>query len=362
MMVVNWYRHVVLAVSLGILISLAISYYSFFGSELSWSELLVNPRFLKNTFFSFVLALLIYASNVGMSLLVSVGLNKREKKTGVAMHRRLGNTLYFFTGIVTSIVTYYLFLGLLLQLFYQISFADYLQGSHMRFGNFLGVVLLSVFILLIVFSFAYRDQLRSLELKNKEMEIALQKNKIERMKEQLSPHFLFNNLNVLISTIQEDPVKAEQFARSFSKIYRYVLERLDATSSTLAEELKFIQDYIYLLNVRYDNAIDFYLAEEVYDYQKVLIPTLSLQLLLENVVKHNSIPSEGKIRIVLSISEGGLKIWNEKYAKPKEEYTTGLGLNNLSSRCQVLMQQEIRIEETAGEFSVIIPLSQKEKV
>lgn len=360
-MIVNWYRHLVLAVSLGILISLAISYYSFYGSELPWSEILVNPQFLKNTFFSFVLSLLIYASNVLMSLLVSVGLTRREKKTGIVFNQRLRNTLYFLTGIVTSVITYYVFLGLLLQLFYAIPFMDYLQGSHMRLGNFLGVVLVSVFILLVVFTFAYHDQLRMLELKNKEMEIMLQKNQIARMKEQLSPHFLFNNLNVLISTIQEAPVKAEQFARSFSKIYRYVLERLDATSSTLADELKFSQDYIYLLNVRYDNAIDFHLAEDVYAYSNVLIPTLSLQLLLENVVKHNSIPSEGKIRIALCLADGGLRVWNEKYTKPKLEYTSGLGLKNLSSRCQLLMQQEIRIEETAGEFSVIIPLPIKAK-
>lgn len=355
-MIVNWYRHLVLAVILSVLISLAISYYTFYGSALSWSEMLVNPRFVKNAFFSFVLSFLIYASNVMMSILLSVEFKKREKKKGIALNQRSQNILYFFSGIVTSITAYYLFLGLLLHLFYEVSFTEYLQGDHMQLGNFLGVIVVSVFILLVVFAFAYHDQLRILELKNKEMEITLQQNQIERMKEQLAPHFLFNNLNVLISTIQEDPVKAEQFARSFSKIYRYVLERLDATSSTLAEELKFTQDYIYLLNVRYDNAIDFYLAEEVYDYQDALIPTLSLQLLLENVVKHNGIPSEGKIRITLGISDGGLKVWNEKYAKPKQDYTSGLGLKNLSNRCQLLLQQEMRIEETAREFSVIIPL------
>ena len=358
-MIVNWYRHLVLALSLSMLISLAISYYAFYGSALSWNEILVNPRFVKNTFFSFVLSFLIYASNVVISILLSVQFKRKEKKTGIAFNQRSQNTLYFLSGIITSITAYYLFLGMLLHWFYGVSFSEYIHGNHMRLGNFLGVIVLSVFILLVVFTFAYHDQLRILELKNKEMEIALQKNQIERMKEQLAPHFLFNNLNVLISTIQEDPVKAEQFARSFSKIYRYVLERLDATSSTLAEELKFTQDYIYLLNVRYDNAVDFHLAEEVYGYQDALIPTLSLQLLLENVVKHNGIPSKGKIRITLSIFNGGLKVWNEKCARPKQEYTSGLGLKNLSNRCQLLLQQEIQIEETARDFSVIIPLPRR---
>lgn len=361
-MIINWQRHIVLACSVGLLISLAISYYAFQGSEMAFGEMLVNNRFLKNTFFSFILSLLIYATNVLTSSCICVVMDKRDSKRKVLLSKTLRNIVFFINGLITSILSYYIFLGILLHLFYDSSFTQFFNGSHLRFGNFLGVVLLSIFVLLVVFVFAYHDQLRLLELKNKEMEIALQKSQIESMKEQLSPHFLFNNMNVLISTIQEDPVKAEQFARSFSKIYRYVLEKLDDTACALSDELKFIADYVYLLNVRYDNAIDFKIEEEVVKYGEVLLPTLSLQILIENVVKHNTIPSEGKIKVLLKIEEEGLVLWNERCVKPKQVDSAGVGLQNLSTRCKLLFKEDIQIRDLENSFSVRIPLFRKEKV
>ena len=360
-MEINWRRHIVLACSIAILTGLTISYYSFQNSGMTFGELWVNARFIKNTFFSFVLSVLIYAANLATSLSVSRLMDIRDRKTGVVMTKTLRNSVYFINGVITSIVSYYLFLATLLNLFYGIAFSDFSKGQHLNLGNFIGVVLLSVFMLLVVFAFAYHDQLRGLEIKNNEMEIALQKSQIESMREQLSPHFLFNNLNVLISTIQEDPVKAEQFARSFSKIYRYVLEKLDYTTCALTDELAFIEDYVYLLNVRYDNAIDFEIADEVWRYADVQLPTLSLQVLIENVVKHNTIPSEGKIRVVLKIEEGGLVLWNERCVKPKQVDSSGVGLENLSRRCMLLCKEDINIKDLATSFSVRIPLFKNEK-
>ncbi|MDM1346208.1 histidine kinase [Myroides marinus] len=357
-MVVNWRRHIVLASIIGILTSLAISYYSFQDKGMTFGEMLVNYRFIKNTFFSFVLSILIYATNVLTSSFVCMLMDRRDAKNSLPMSKMYRNIVFFINGVLTSVFSYYIFLGTLLNLFYDIPFSKFFSGNHLQFGNFLGIVLLSVFILLIVFTFAYHDQLRLLEIKNKEMEIALQKSQIESMKEQLSPHFLFNNLNVLISTIQEDPVKAEQFARSFSKIYRYVLEKLDHTSCALGDELAFIKDYVYLLNVRYDNAIDFEISDEVEKYVDILLPTLSLQILIENVVKHNTIPSEGKIKVLLKIEEGGLVLWNERCAKPKQVDSAGVGLQNLSKRSQLLFKQEIEIRDSEDSFSVRIPLTQ----
>ncbi|MGG5614691.1 sensor histidine kinase [Myroides odoratimimus] len=353
---INWRRHIVLACSISVLISLVISYFTFRNSELSLGELLINYRFLKNTFLSFVLSMLIYAANVLTSAWVCRVMDKRDAKNEIAMSKITRNAVFFVNGIMTSIVSYYLFLALLLNLFYSLSFKAFFLGQHLSFGNFLGALLLSTFILLIVFTFAYHDELRLLELKNREMEIELQKSQIEGMKEQLSPHFLFNNMNVLISTIQEDPVKAEQFARSFSKIYRYVLEKLDYPLCNLSDEVSFIRDYVYLLNVRYDNAIAFSISEEVMKYDDVEVPTLSLQLLIENIVKHNVIPSEGSIRVELRIEEGGLVLWNEKYAKPKEVYSSGLGLQNLSKRNKLMLKQDIEISDLEDSFSVRIPL------
>ena len=361
-MVFNWRRHIVLASSFGVFTSLVISYYNYQNKGMSFVELFTNYGFLKNLLFSFILSVLIYGANLFTSVLLWRVMDKRVKIFGVSLTSMLKNTVYFINGIITSVLSYYLFLGMMLNLFYAVTFQDFYKGNHFNFGNFLGVILLSVFILLIVFAFTYNDQIRILALQNKEMEIALQKSQIESMKEQLSPHFLFNNLNVLISTIQEDPLKAEKFARSFSKIYRYVLEKLDATSCTLADELSFIKDYVYLLNVRYDNAIAFEVAKEVAAYNDVHLPTLSLQILIENVVKHNTIPSDGKIKVLLRIEDGELVLWNEKSAKPKQVDSSGLGLLNLSKRCELLCGKDISISDLVDSFSVNIPLFNNEKI
>ncbi|EPH08302.1 histidine kinase [Myroides odoratimimus] len=359
-MVINWRRHILLATSFGLILSLMISYYSFQDKGMSFFELFGNARFQKATFSSFVLSVLIYLSNFITSTLVCWGIERREKKIKGRLSKKVSNIAFFINGIITSVIAYYLFLAIMLNIFYGLSFKDFYNGDHMRFGNFLAIVLISVFILLVVFIFAYNDQLRLLELKNKEIEIELQKSQIESMKEQLSPHFLFNNMNVLISTIQEDPVKAEQFARSFSKIYRYVLERLDNTSCALSDEVAFIKDYVYLLNVRYDNAIDFRISDEVMHYSDIQVPTLCLQILIENVVKHNIIPSDGKISVILTVEDNGLVLWNERCAKPKQVDSTGLGLQNLSKRSLLLFKQDIVIKDLEDSFSVRIPLVRKD--
>ncbi|MEC4113733.1 sensor histidine kinase [Myroides pelagicus] len=356
-MIINWNRHLVLSTGISILTSMAISYYYFQNSGLSFLELWGDTRFLKNYSVSFLLCVLIYWINVATSSFAALMMNKREVNKGVSMPKVMREIVFFINGIITSLVSYYLLLAILLYMFYEVSFEDFFKGSHMNFGNFIAIVLLSVFILLIVFVFAYYDEMRLLMLKNKEMEIALQKSQIESMKEQLSPHFLFNNLNVLISTIQEDPVKAELFARSFSKIYRYVLEKMDNAFCSLEDELSFIKDYVYLLNVRYDNAIDFEIEEEVQQYVGAIVPTLSLQVLIENVVKHNSIPSDGKINVRLKIMYGKVELWNEKRTKPKQEYSSGLGLQNLSKRCLLLYGEDIVVENFEDSFSVRIPLN-----
>ncbi|WP_010250578.1 sensor histidine kinase [Myroides injenensis] len=360
-MAVKWRRHIILACSIGVLTGLAISYYSFQDSGMSFLELMISSVFLKNTFFSFVLSVLIYAANLFSTLLMEGILDKLNVRYELSLSKLSKNAIFFINGVVTSAISYYLFLSILLNWFYNISYATFFNGDYMRLGNFIAIVMISVFVLLIVFLFGYNDRLRLLEIKNKEMEIALQRSQIESMKEQLSPHFLFNNMNVLISTIQEDPIKAERFARSFSKIYRYVLEKLDYTMCSVLDELTFIKDYVYLLNVRYDNAIDFEIADEVYNYLEEQIPPLSLQVLIENVIKHNIIPSEGKIKVVLEIQNDGLLLWNEKRIKSRKEFSSKVGLKNLSQRYSLLFHQDIIINDLENSFSVNIPFNRKDR-
>lgn len=118
----------------------------------------------------------------------------------------------------------------------------------------------------------------------------------ESLKNQLDPHFLFNSLNVLNALIEENPDRAQEFTNSLSTIYRYILEQKDKQLVPLEQELKFATNYIKLLQVRFEDALTFEIPSEVKQQGAKIIP-LALQLLLENVIKHNKISSIQPIHI-----------------------------------------------------------------
>ncbi|MCF6297454.1 MAG: histidine kinase, partial [Flavobacteriaceae bacterium] len=120
--------------------------------------------------------------------------------------------------------------------------------------------------------------------------------KFESLKNQLDPHFLFNSLNVLTSLISENPKQAEKFTTKLSKVYRYVLEQKDKDLIFLEEELKFAKSYMELLKMRFEDGINFSIPEAVSNSELKIMP-LSLQLLLENAVKHNVITSDNPLNI-----------------------------------------------------------------
>lgn len=213
-----------------------------------------------------------------------------------------------------------------------------------------------------MFAFTSYVKLKNLAIRNEQIEVALRKAEIASLKEQISPHFLFNNLNVLIGTIQEDPPKAEQFVRSFIAIYRYVLEQIDSGRAKVEDEMRFVRAYMYLINVRYESAIDLKIDERVEAWYSCEIVSLSMQVLVENIVKHNAIPPHQKLLVKVEVENGEfLVISNEKFFKNQSVYSTRLGLKNLNTRYQLESGKNIVIEETAEEYKVKLPILKKKE-
>ena len=131
--------------------------------------------------------------------------------------------------------------------------------------------------------------------------------KFESLKNQIDPHFLFNSLNVLSSLIEENPENAQQFTTSLSKVYRYVLEQKDKELVSVAEELAFAKTYMDLLKMRFENSLSYELPTENIDSEAKVVP-LSLQLLLENAVKHNVISEQKPLCIEVYLEDNFLKI------------------------------------------------------
>lgn len=177
----------------------------------------------------------------------------------------------------------------------------------------------------------------------------------ESLKNQLDPHFLFNSLNVLDSLIEENPIQAQRFTNFMSKIYRYVLEQKDKELVSVEEEIDFAKTYCELLKTRFEDAVtfDFNISEE--DKKGFVVP-LSLQLLLENSIKHNFATSSKPLNIKIFTEKGNLIIENNLQTRELPNTSTGVGLANIVSRYNLLTERNVFVEKSEAFFRVKLPI------
>lgn len=179
--------------------------------------------------------------------------------------------------------------------------------------------------------------------------------KFESLKSQIDPHFLFNSLNVLTSLISENPSQAEKFTTKLSKVYRYVLEQRNKDLIPLTEELTFAKTYMELLGMRFEDAVQFNIPASVTNQELKIVP-LSLQLLLENAVKHNVVSSSKPL--IISIYEENDYLVIENNVNPKEAVgkSTKVGLQNIADRYGLITHKSVQVENNNKTFKVRIPL------
>ena len=183
--------------------------------------------------------------------------------------------------------------------------------------------------------------------------------KFESLKNQIDPHFLFNSLNVLSSLIEENPDNAQKFTTSLSKIYRYVLEQKDKELVTVQEELTFAKTYMNLLKMRFENSLTYELPTIELNVEAKVVP-LSLQLLLENCVKHNVVSEQKPLHIKIYLEESFLVIENNLQIKEVLGDRKGVGLENIISRYAIISKRKMIIEKTENYFKVKLPILTKQ--
>lgn len=180
------------------------------------------------------------------------------------------------------------------------------------------------------------------------------------LQSQLNPHFLFNSLNTLIAEIEYDPEKAIEFTRKLSEIYRYILQQQNRNTATLGEEMEFSNSYLYLYKVRLGECMEIHcdIPENMLAYR---LPPLTLQILLENVFKHNHLSERHplKVSITADRQKSILSVTNE-IRKKENVYGTSTGLKNLSERIRLTSGKNMTVSTDNGLFSVGIPLSKPE--
>lgn len=177
----------------------------------------------------------------------------------------------------------------------------------------------------------------------------------ESLKNQLDPHFLFNSLNVLSALIEENPIKAQEFTIALSKIYRYVLDQKDKNLITVTEELNFAKLYVSLLKMRFENAINVDFPDD-HVFENLKIVPLSLQLLLENAIKHNVISENRPLNIAIYFERNQLVVQNNLQKKKIFEKSNGIGLQNIIQRYHLVSNDLITIEELDTLYIVKLPL------
>jgi sensor histidine kinase YesM len=241
-----------------------------------------------------------------------------------------------------------------------------IQGS--TFGNFLANERLQYYVMaliitlvasLAIHAFYFYKALQDTKIKEQKIIAGTASAKFDALKNQLDPHFLFNSLNVLTSLIEEDPEQAQHFTTALSKVYRYVLEQKNKDLISVDEELAFAKTYIKLLKMRFEDSIVFEIPEKCSNPEAKIIP-LSLQLLLENAVKHNVVTASKPLVIKVYEKDGTLVVSNNLQVKQVVKKSSGVGLRNIQQRYSILSNRNVSINETASEFSVMLPMLTKQ--
>jgi LytS/YehU family sensor histidine kinase len=225
------------------------------------------------------------------------------------------------------------------------------EGAFMFKDFFVAlVVIISVYVIKVI----YQNQQNKLEIQT--LKIENLQSQFDALKNQVSPHFLFNSLNSLKTLIRETPEVAQEYLNHLSSVLRYTLQANQNKLVSLNDELQYIESYFFLIKLRFSKNIA--LAIDINDKlrEEYRIPPLAMQILIENAIKHNEISKRNPLEIAVYTTDDTLVVKNNINKKYSPEPGTGLGLVNLSNQYRILSMKEIDIKNDENYFIVKIPL------
>ena len=273
----------------------------------------------------------------------------------VETHGKL-KLLNVFLAIVLTVVSVYILNDLLFSLQDMIDAESRPGGRGSRdefdYTNFFvsGLVIGCVLIIRLIF------QKQTISLENETLKREALQSQFESLKNQLSPHFLFNSLTALKILIKEAPETAQNYVNSLSKALRYTMKSNEKKLVTLKEEMEFMESYLFLIRMRFGDNLTIVttINENLLSHN---LPPLTIQTLVENAIKHNEISKRNPLKInILTTENESLIIVNDIHKKITDEEGTGIGLINLSKQFQLLINKEITIRKENKQFSVEVPL------
>jgi two-component system, LytTR family, sensor kinase len=205
-------------------------------------------------------------------------------------------------------------------------------------------------------SMRYSQLLRQTLIEKEQLAKANLQSQLEGLRNQVNPHFLFNSLNTLTHLIPENPENAVRFVQKMSKVYRYILEMRDSSTTPLSTELEFLKAYIFLLKERFGDNFQAKIDENTEGVAKLQIVPLSLQIIFENAIKHNVISAEKPLLIEVFIENNHLIVRNNLQRKNQIQIGTGTGLENIKDRYALVSDKKMEVIVTPQYFTIVLPL------
>ncbi|MEP5611398.1 MAG: histidine kinase [Cyclobacteriaceae bacterium] len=255
-----------------------------------------------------------------------------------------------------SLLVWLSFGGTPLKLFFEIekwtNVFDWQEQSEFMPFNFVAGLVITLSYEAFYFFEKWKETFRqNEELKNRQI-----RTQYEVLQNQMSPHFLFNSLNTLASIIPEDSEAAVSFTVNLSDVYRYILQKKERELVTLSEEVDFVKSYLFLLRMRFPDNLTFEFDIEK-EFEKLSIPPLTLQMLIENAIKHNVISKSKPLHIDIYIDNGkSIVVKNNLQKKESLEKSTKTGLENIKKRYSFLGGKKIDVISSTSNFMVAVPL------
>ena len=230
-----------------------------------------------------------------------------------------------------------------------------LNTTHLQYGLLVGLAVNLIFTTLYEVNFVMERMKESILEKEALKQEAMQ-HEFDALKNQVNPHFLFNCFNTLSSLITEDKARAEVFLNELSKVYRYLLRNNEDGLSTVENEIRFIRSYYGLLKTRHGEALQLTIEIDK-RYHPYLLPSLTLQLLVENVVKHNVISKSYPLVIEIFTTAGNkLVVNNNLQRRTVKAPSNRVGLDNIKAKYDLLNHKGFQVMEDGKNFTVVLPL------
>jgi len=250
------------------------------------------------------------------------------------------------------------------NLFFVLIHQEELWADYKVFDRDLTVMMVVISLIIIAFhSFIYYfKNWQEAELTAERLQKENIRSQFEALKHQIEPHFFFNSLSVLNSLVYKDADLAGQYIAQLSKIYRYVLEIKDETVVQLMQELDFLNAYIFLMKVRHNDSIQFTIEISDETRKYTFVPKNSLQMLAENAVKHNRFSKENPLLVRITEEDDFLRVVNNLNRRELIEGSSGVGLENIKRRYQLISEKEIEVEENSFTFCVKLPKLKKSEL